>query len=137
MHKGPMQRRLPYLRAACGAASRYEGDVSTWGRTRDDPYNANSESDYTLSSGISPRGSVEEKRQEFDIDKAKRSLAYNAGTHGMAAEAAAAAPVPAGQLQSHMGGLRALQRETLVLRLGGPGRLGTRRTNGPGRDARA
>lgn len=72
--------------AACAAVyrSRYEGDLSSWGRTRDDPHRAAaSESDHTLSSGLSPRGSRDgEQRQEFDMEKAKRALVYNVGGSG-------------------------------------------------------
>lgn len=77
-------------------ATRYEGDVSEWGRTNVDN-DRDSESAMTMSSGRSPRErpnrerqladeptpSEEERayedRQPIDIAAAKRSLAYNAG----------------------------------------------------------
>ncbi|KXZ56639.1 hypothetical protein GPECTOR_1g576 [Gonium pectorale] len=43
-----------------------------------------SESDYTLSSGLSPRGSEAEVRAEFNPEEAKRALAYNAGMYARA-----------------------------------------------------
>lgn len=58
---------------------RYHGDVSGWGRKRVDPRGHSESSEYTLSSGLSPRGSEAEERAEFDPEEAKRALAYNAG----------------------------------------------------------
>ncbi|PNH12062.1 hypothetical protein TSOC_001000, partial [Tetrabaena socialis] len=64
---------------------KFQGDVSAWGRKKADP-NArdNSESEYTLSSGLSPRGSEAEERAAFDPEAAKRALVYNAGMYGRA-----------------------------------------------------
>jgi hypothetical protein len=59
---------------------RYEGDLSAWGRKRVNLNNKDSESDYTMSSGLSPRGKEEEERAEFDVEDGKRALAYQAGT---------------------------------------------------------
>ncbi|GLC35838.1 hypothetical protein PLESTB_000499600 [Pleodorina starrii] len=76
----PSERREP----------RFQGDVSAWGRKRMDPPRpeccgaAASESEYTLSSGLSPRGSEGDARAAFDPDEAKRALAYNAGLYGRA-----------------------------------------------------
>lgn len=58
---------------------RYEGDISAWGRKRVNLNNKDSESDYTMSSGLSPRGKEEEGRAEFDVEDGKRALAYQAG----------------------------------------------------------
>lgn len=56
----------------------YQGDMSEWGRkTLDLKKKAASESDWTLSSGLSPRDSL--KHAEFDVAAAKHTLAYNAG----------------------------------------------------------
>ncbi|KAG2499362.1 hypothetical protein HYH03_002937 [Edaphochlamys debaryana] len=63
---------------------RYQGDISEWGRKRVNPRANNSESDYTLSSGLSPRGSEGDERAEFDPEEAKRALVYNAGLYGRA-----------------------------------------------------
>ncbi|GFR41222.1 hypothetical protein Agub_g1895 [Astrephomene gubernaculifera] len=64
---------------------RYQGDVSTWGRKRIDSRDvSNSESEYTLSSGLSPRGSEADTRAAFNTEEATRALAYNAGLYGRA-----------------------------------------------------
>eukprot|EP00798_Chlamydomonas_sp_ICE-L_P008206 gene8206-1468_t len=61
----------------------YEGDVSTWGRKRVEGFYDRSDcptesSDYTLSSGLSPRSATAFNRP-FDLKGAKKTLAYNAG----------------------------------------------------------
>ncbi|GLI68927.1 hypothetical protein VaNZ11_013348 [Volvox africanus] len=64
--------------------NRFQGDVSTWGRKVERTWREDSMSEYTLSSGLSPRNSEEEERAPFNVDEAKRALAYNAGLYGRA-----------------------------------------------------
>lgn len=57
---------------------RYEGDISTWGNRRVPGFYSgrpNSESDHTLSSGLSPRDTRPRPR-EFDIEAAKKVGAH-------------------------------------------------------------
>eukprot|EP00955_Chlamydomonas_euryale_P098454 365146-Chlamydomonas_euryale.AAC.1 len=63
----------------------YQGDVSTWGRKHYPSYyrQDGSESQYTMSSGLSPRDDDAERRP-MDVDQAKSALAYNAGLFGAA-----------------------------------------------------
>ena len=62
-------------------ALRYTGDVSSWGNRRvSDFYDdkTNSESNFTMSSGLSPRDTKPRER-EFDIEAAKKVRGCNLG----------------------------------------------------------
>lgn len=63
------------IRSSELSRARYEGDISSWGRKKDPGFynsrrgDGRSESDYTMSSGLSPRDSVIHK--PFDVQEAK------------------------------------------------------------------
>eukprot|EP00983_Pelagomonas_calceolata_P107674 1159373-Pelagomonas_calceolata.AAC.9 len=71
-----LQTCFPYSKRVWPSATRYTGDVSAWGRRRVSDFYDNksvSESNFTMSSGLSPRDTRPRER-EFDIEAAKKAL---------------------------------------------------------------
>ena len=87
-----MRARLPTCRPTA-----FKGDVSEWGRkVVKDFYTRPNDmsSEFTMSSGLSPRGDAEHDRP-FDVGKAKASLMYNAAMYGKAQQMRKAGQTPA------------------------------------------